>query len=77
MWKAAAEGISGARPVVLSREVGNAVKVAAQIPELDLARLCPDKKTGFYDRATAFALIAAAEAVADAGLSGAQPFGNR
>lgn len=77
LWKAAADGTSGALPVVLSREVGNAVKVAAQIPELDLARLFPDKKTGFYDRATAFALIAAAEAVADAGLSGTQPFGKR
>ncbi|MCZ0732953.1 beta-ketoacyl-[acyl-carrier-protein] synthase family protein [Phreatobacter sp. AB_2022a] len=77
LWLAASQGISGARPVRLTRDVNNSVKVAAQIPELNLPEIFPDKKTGFYDRCTAFALMAADEAVRDAGLADAMPFGNR
>jgi nodulation protein E len=77
LWTAAAEGRSGAAPLVLARDVGNAVKVAAQVRNIDFAQFFPDKKLGFYDRATAFALIAAAEAVENAGLKDQAPFGKR
>ncbi|QCK86167.1 beta-ketoacyl-[acyl-carrier-protein] synthase family protein [Phreatobacter aquaticus] len=77
LWNAAAEGVSGARTVMLDYEYGNLIKVAAQLHDFDLARFFPNQKTAFLDRVTMMAMIAAKEAVTDAGLAEAGPFGPR
>lgn len=77
LWRAAAEGRSGARTVELPRDYGQIVKSAAQAPPIDISELFPDKRPNFFDRATTLAMVAATEAVSDAGLADAGPFGPR
>lgn len=77
LWRAAADGISGVKQVTLDYEYGNLVRHAAQLQDFELERFFPGQKTAFYDRTTMLALIAAEEAVKDAGLADAKPFGPR
>lgn len=77
LWKAASGGVSGANPMVLPRDLGNVIKHAAQAPDVDIADYLPDTKPAYFDRVTALALVAAMEAVKDAGLADAGPLGKR
>lgn len=77
LWSAAASGASGVRTVPMARNCGNIIKHAAKAPEIDILTYLPDRKPTYFDRVTVLALVAAIEAVKDAGLEGAAPFGSR
>ncbi|WP_342750251.1 beta-ketoacyl-[acyl-carrier-protein] synthase family protein [Phreatobacter cathodiphilus] len=77
LWTAAATGVSGVKQIVLDYEFGNNLRIAAQVQDFDLERFFPHLKTSFFDRVTLMALIAADEAVKDAGLAEALPLGPR
>ncbi|WP_439573196.1 beta-ketoacyl-[acyl-carrier-protein] synthase family protein [Phreatobacter sp.] len=77
LWRATAAGESGAREVTLPRDYGQIVKIAAQAPALEVTDVFPDKRPGFFDRATTLALAAAVEAIGDAGLNDAGSLGPR
>lgn len=77
LWTAAAEGLSGVRTVPMSRNCGNIIKHAAKAPDIDILTYLPDRKPAYFDRVTVLALVAAIEAVKDAGLDDAGPFGPR
>ncbi|WP_366937821.1 beta-ketoacyl-[acyl-carrier-protein] synthase family protein [Phreatobacter sp.] len=77
LWRAAAGGVSGVKQIVLDYEMGNNLRIAAQVQDFALERFFPHLKTSFFDRVTLMALIAAEEAVKDAGLSDALPLGPR
>lgn len=77
LWQAAAGGTSGVKQIVLPYEFGNNLRLAAQVQDFALERFFPDQRTSFFDRVTLMALIAADEAVKDAGLGDAKPLGPR
>ncbi len=75
LWQAAAEGVSGVKQITLDYEFGNNLRIAAQVQDFNLERHFPDLRTTFFDRVTMMALIAAREAVTDAGLADSLPLG--
>lgn len=77
LWQAAASGTSGVKQVILDYEFGNNLRIAAQVQDFELERFFPHLKTNFFDRVTMMALVAADEAVKDAGLADALPLGAR
>lgn len=77
LWQAAATGLSGVKQVVLPYEFGNTLRIAAQVQDFALERFFPALRTSFFDRVTLMALVAADEAVKDAGLADALPLGPR
>lgn len=68
LWLAARDGVSGVRPLDIERAEGNRVQIAANVQGFD-----PDALLGYAtprtcDRYAQFALVAAAQAVAQSGL---------
>lgn len=77
LWRSAAAGVSGVKDIVLDYEFGNNLRLAAQVQDFELERFFPHLRTSFFDRVTLMALVAADEAVKDAGLETALPLGER
>ncbi len=69
LWSATRDGISGVRPLSLPRGEGLRVRIAAQIPDFDADQLLGGKVPRTTERYSQFALVAAAEAVAQAGIA--------
>jgi len=75
LWTAVRDGQSAVRPVQLHREGTNRVKIAAQVPDFDPAAHFEPAGIAAMDKFAQFALVAATEAVAQAGVS--TPMGPR
>jgi nodulation protein E len=69
LWTAARDGISQIRPLVTPHPYDGRVKMAAQVPDFDPAAHIEPKYLPFCDPFTQFAMVAADEAVAQAGLA--------
>lgn len=69
LWSAVREGRSQIRPLRLERPYGGRIKIAAQAPDLDIASLLEPEILPFCDPFTEFAVIAADEAMAQAGFA--------
>ncbi len=67
-FEALAGGISGIRPMRLVPQGSVRFPNAAEVPDYQAAAYLDERDAGFLDRFAQFALIAAREAVADAGL---------
>ncbi|MFC2015388.1 beta-ketoacyl-ACP synthase II [Chloroflexota bacterium] len=67
-WAGLVAGRSGVGPIATYDASGYAVRIAAEIKDLDVTTLLGRKRARRTDRFTQIALIAADEAVADAGL---------
>lgn len=76
LWTAARDGVSAVRPLALPHSPKQRVKAAAHLPDFDAAGLIDDDRLRMIDRFAAFALVAAQEALGQAGL-GADPLGER
>lgn len=77
LWEAARDGRSGVGRVRLQREVNNRVTIAAQIPDYDPTQYFDRALLAALDPFAQYALIAADEALAEAGLAEARPLGAR
>lgn len=69
LWTAARDGIAQIRPLVTPHPYDGRVKAAAQVPDFDPAAHIEPKFLPFCDPFTQFALVAADEAVAQAGFA--------
>ncbi len=69
LWIAACNGTSGVRPLNLPRGEGLRVRIAAQVPDFDAEHLLGRKVPPTAERFAQFALVAAFEAVAQAGIA--------
>lgn len=69
LWEAARDGRSGARRIAFERREPQRVTIAAHLPDFAPGKLLGDRLAASIDRFTAFALVAADEACAQAGLS--------
>jgi len=69
LWSAVREGRSQIRPLRLERPYGGRIKIAAQVPDPDIASLLEPEIRPFCDPFTQFAVIAADEAMAQAGFA--------
>ncbi len=67
-WDGLSAGLSGVRPLSLGAEQDLKVRVAAQVPDYDPAGLFAPRALPLLDRFSQYAVIAAREAFADAGL---------
>jgi nodulation protein E len=68
LWSAARDGKTCVRPIRLPRDVGLSVGIAAQLPEGEPATAIPMSELASYDPFSQFAVLAAEEAVTQAGL---------
>lgn len=68
-WSALLEGRSGIGPLTLVPHDAVLVKVAAEVPGYDERHHFDDREIQTYDRYTQFAMLAAREAIADAGMA--------
>ena len=69
LWQGAAEGRSGVRRLTLPRDMGNRIKLGAEVPGFDAEAALGAPPPRSAERHAHFALVAAAEAVAEAGLT--------
>ena len=69
LWTAVRDGISGIRPFDLPRGEGLRVRIAAQVQDFDAAHLLGGAVPPTSERFSQFALVAASEAVAQAGIA--------
>lgn len=77
LWAAARDGVSGVRPLDLPRGESLRVRIAASVPGFDAMALLDGQVPRTSERFTQFALVAAAEAVAQAGIAPAELAGPR
>jgi len=77
LWDGARKGRSGVRELTLPRTSNQLVKKAAHLPDFDPAIHLPPEMLRTTDRFAQMALMAAREAVADAGWSPSAPMGDR
>jgi nodulation protein E len=77
LWTAAVGGVSGNKPLTFTRNYSHSIKHAAQAPDIDVTAYLPDRKAAYFDRTTTLGIVAAMEAVKDAGLDDVGPLGNR
>lgn len=70
LWEAARDGRTCVRPIRLARDVGLSVGIAAQVPEGEPQAAISRPDLASYDPFSQFAVLAAEEAVAQAGLNG-------
>jgi nodulation protein E len=68
LWQAARDGKSQVRELKLARPYDGRIKIAAQVPDFDAAEHLEASLLPFCDPFTEFTLVAADEAVAQAGL---------
>lgn len=69
LWQGASQGRSGIRRVTLPRNMGNRISLAGEVPDFDAEAVLGAPPPRSAERHAHFALIAAAEAVAGAGLA--------
>jgi len=77
LWHAARDGISGVRPIDLPRGEALRVRIAANVPDFDAEALLSAPVPRTAERFAQFAMVAAAEAVAQSGLSADEIGGHR
>jgi nodulation protein E len=77
LWEAARDGVSQIRPLKTERPYDGRIKIAAQVPDFDPAAYIEPAVLPFCDPFTQFAVVAADEAMAQAGLSRADVAGPR
>lgn len=77
LWEAAREGRSCVGETRLARPYRGRIRIAAQVPEFDPAVSIEPNILAFCDPVTQYLLIAADEAIAQAGLANAKPLGPR
>lgn len=77
LWDAAREGRSGVRELALPRTTNQLVKKAAHLPDFDAQGHLAAEVVRTTDRFAQMAVVAAREALADAGWDGGQPLGER
>lgn len=77
LWDAARSGRSGIGKATFTRPVQNRVTLAAQVPNFDPAGHVPADLLPVCDRFAQFAIVAADEALSQAGLSNNLPLGDR
>lgn len=77
LWQGAAEGRSGVRRIVLPRLHGNRIDIGAEVPDFDAEAALGAPPPRSAERHAHFALVAAAEAIAQAGLTRADLAGSR
>jgi nodulation protein E len=70
LWEAVREGRTCVRPIRLARDVGLSVGIAAQVPEGEPETAITKADLASYDPFSQYAVLAAEEAVAQAGLDG-------
>ena len=68
LWEAARDGRSCVGPLVVREPYGGRIRISAQVRDFDAEALLGPKITPFADAFTAYALVAADEALAQAGL---------
>lgn len=77
LWAAARDGRSGVRPIDFPRSESLRVRIAANVPDFDAVALLGGAVPRTSERFTQFALVAAAEAVAQARIPAADLAGRR
>lgn len=77
LWLAALEGRTGVRELVLPRISNQLVKKAAHLPDFDATRVLQRDASRSMDRFAQMALVAAQEALTDAGCASGEPLGER
>jgi nodulation protein E len=77
LWRAARDGISGVRHFDLPRSPGQHVKIAAPVPDFDPEAYLDAGLLRFCDRFSQLAIVAADEAMTQAGFSREEPQGER
>jgi nodulation protein E len=77
LWEAARDGRSAVGPLHLERPVRNAIRIGAQLKTFDPTPFIAPGVLPFCDRFTQFALVAASEGIAMAGLAEAGALGER
>ena len=77
LWTAAREGRSCVRPLELERGYAGRIKIAAQVPEFDAATHLEPELLPYCDPFTQFSIVAADEALAQAGFAGKEAGGPR
>ncbi len=68
LWRAARDGKSCVGPLEVRQPYGGRIKISAQVRDFDIEALLGPKIAPFSDAFTAYALVAADEAMAQAGL---------
>jgi nodulation protein E len=68
-WSGLIEGRNGIGPITIAHADELIQKVAAEVKDFQTARYFDDNKAGMLDRVSQFAVVAAREAIAQAGLS--------
>jgi nodulation protein E len=68
LWRAARDGKPCIGPLVVREPYGGRIKISAQVRDFDIEALLGPKIAPFADPFTAYALVAADEAIAQAGL---------
>ncbi|WP_457797949.1 beta-ketoacyl-[acyl-carrier-protein] synthase family protein [Methylocystis sp. S23] len=77
LWAAAKGGVSCIRPLKLARAYPGRIKIAAQVPDFDPAAHLQAELLPYCDEFTQYAVVAADEAVKQAGFSGKEIGGPR
>src|SRR5436305_103283 len=77
LWRAARDGVSAVGPIELARPVKNNIRIGARLTGFDAAAHIEASLLPFCDRFTQFAVVAADEALAQAGLPRGERLGPR
>ena len=77
LWAAARDGVSCIRPLRTERPYGGRIKIAAQVPDFDPKAYIAAELLPYCDPFTQFSIVAADEAVAQAGFTGKDVGGDR
>jgi nodulation protein E len=69
LWRACHEGRSAVGPLALARPARNTIRIGAQLRDFDPTAFIEPQTLAFCDRFSQFAIVAADEAMAEAGLA--------
>ena len=77
LWSAARDGLSGIGVLALDREGSNRIKVGGQVRDFEPKEYIERSRLPFCDRSTQFAIVAAQQAISQAGLAHEPSLGPR
>ena len=77
LWTAARDGVAQIRPLKTERPYDGRIKIAAQVPDFDPKAYIAAELLPYCDPFTQFSIVAADEAVAQAGFTGKDVGGDR